>query len=134
MNEPQVYAGHLSLFLYPSFFWRDREKEKDAQYIPKVHSKSLGFGHQGSSAAYPSQFSYVTLDHLRDAHADGSAHSLNNCAFEERSAKDLDSDYIENVANTTGPSRKTGKDSRSIIGASSCGSFSTCFHWCFLYT
>ena len=75
-------------------------------------------GHQGSSAAYPIPFSYVTLDHLRDAHADGSAHNRDNCAFEERSAEDLDSDYIENVANTTGPQRKTGKDSRSIIGAS----------------
>ena len=44
LNEPRVYTGHLSLFLYPSFFWRDREKEKDAQYIPEVHSKSLGNG------------------------------------------------------------------------------------------
>ena len=37
LNEPRVYTEHLSLFLYPSFFWRDREKEKDAQYIPEVH-------------------------------------------------------------------------------------------------
>ena len=44
LNEPRVYTGHLSLFLYPSFFWRDRKKEKDAQYIPEIHSKSLGSG------------------------------------------------------------------------------------------
>jgi hypothetical protein len=73
-------------------------------------------GHQGSGSSYPSPYSYVTLNHLRNDHQDGSAHNLKKCKFDERLGKDLMSDYMENSANTTDQSRKTGKDSKSIIG------------------